>query len=201
MIKNRAIINEIEDRNKQSFAVNYEDMYADLSANIHEEFYTLDYQHYLQLICRNFDIIPSTENFPSTLEVAFDLYVVKNSENNHTANLNHPDFKGFLAELENFDDLFYEVVYDHNKMYRTIGSGKYEFVITLNDTETTEAMLAFIKEIFAGYAYEIINVSDDVAVIHVEVDGEAILFADIEILLYSTLKDGKLGTYTYEAIS
>lgn len=41
MIKNKAILNEIEDRNKQSFEVNYKEIYEYLSANIHEEFYPL----------------------------------------------------------------------------------------------------------------------------------------------------------------
>lgn len=200
MIKNKAILNEIEYRKEQSYEVNHREIYKYLSANIHEEFYSFDYQFYLQLIFRNFDIIPSTENFPSTLEVAFDLYIEKNKENNDTDNLKDPDFEGFLTEMENFDDVFYEVVYDHNKMYRTVGSGEYEFIITLHNAEPTEATEAFINEKFAGYAYEISHARDNVAVIHVEVDGEDTLFADVEVLLYYALKDGERGTYTFEEI-
>lgn len=85
--------------------------------------------------------------------------------------------------MENFDDLFYEVVYDHNKIYRTVGYGEYEFVITLNSAETTEKTKAFINEKFAGCAYEIVNASDNVAVIHIEVDGNETLFATIEVFI------------------
>lgn len=102
--------------------------------------------------------------------------------------------------MENFDDLFYEVVYDHNKIYRTVGYGEYEFVITLNSVETTTETKAFINEKFAGYPYEIINTSNNGAVIHVEVDGDETLFADLEVLLYYALNHEELGTYTYEEI-
>jgi len=198
MIKNKAILNEMSYREGQSFEENYEEIYHYLAENIDDAIYDFGYQDYLHYILRRFDIIPATEIFPSTLEIAFILYIEKNSENDHVDNLRDPDFKGFLTELENFDEVFYEVIYDHNKMYRTVGPGEYEFVIFLDQAESTEEMAEFIKEKFAGYAYEMLHVQDNLAVIHVEVDGEDTLFADVEILLYYALQDGELGTYTYE---
>lgn len=200
MIKNKAIINEIKYREKQSYEVNYEEIYKYLPTNIHKAFYNTNYRNFLNYLLINFDIIPATNNYPSTLEVAFFLYIKKNDKQKNTKNLSDPDLKGFLTELENFDDVFYEVIYDYNKMYRTVGAGQYEFIITLDKAVSTEQMEAFILDEFVGYEFKIININNNVATIHVEVDGDDTMFADMEILLYHALDNGRIGTYTYEKI-
>ena len=83
-------------------------------------------------------------------------------------------------------------------MYRTNSTDVYEFVITLYNSKSTEEREVFIKKNFDGYVYQIIDVTDNRAVVFIEVDGDETMFADVEVLLYHMLKDEKQGTYTFE---
>lgn len=201
MNKNKVILNEVKFRETQDYTTNYKEIYEYLLENIEADIYNEGFRNYLHYILMRFDIIPATKNFPSTLEVAFDLYIEKNRNSNNKHNLTDSEFKGFIFELENFDDVFYEVIYDHNKMYRTYGSGNYEFIINLYYCENKEDTAMFIDHTFKDYPYEIINIFENVAVIRIPVDGKELIFADLEILLYYALDSEDFGTYTYERLS